>query len=792
MADPLNSLGFAPEQFILNKRFLMPTASGGKNSIAIHKSNENLMISIYTILVGGAFMAWWILIATALPYVVTRRIRNTDAMQKVQSWDMTEPFQGAHIMARLMWRTIRDRPKRTPNNNNIEAGQPPNYDDKKGVSATTTAGTPPPGGDTTMAAASTTEASSGTVVNELAKSRSSLCLDLGSAFLVLVLAISTVAGGILGGIFLPQKMIIGQVAPVNPKMVYTLDDFFIRWKDVPPNLKADVLGQQSQVNMVNTKSVSRALRNVDSSLLDDLLAERISFTKTPAAPGPNEEQNYNINYKFRINGYEMGLQRLQKLYVDVAGSCSFQYDWYSGMSNGTVGISTDNSSAIEPSTDEDSSSYYDRYEWYKGEKWPLYGGIAARYGTVELGRYQGAYNVNRTDVSLSPSIERARVYPVDYADLPTLYPDSHPLFMGFAMIPGTQRRSTGPPEPQFNISKGVSDPWYTLGTPYPAGQNVTTQIALGRPALKCKEEVGWFYRGEYLGPRLALLKLKDSTTSNLTSTPANLNNTVPDTGTDSETNGKFGPGGIRRRQAPPDIITSVRQIAGPEALIFGKPQTGAPPGIDIPPTRNYLWTDAESNTTYNLPGALDNLPFLGFDTKLVSSAVDIPDGLWEIFRKDAHQPYVLSILAATQQGRLESSKRFQLGQLTLNQPYLNIGKASAEADLKRLVYAGYLLGRNRFRDAALAYIDPDLPAGLRPYVNKLQDAHGSPLPGVGDFVIPGDTVSTLRFEVVVAVPAVVAFSWLVVFVLLWFKQEEDKPYGLLTKRAGEALFSNIG
>ena len=46
---------------------------------------------------------------------------------------------------------------------------------------------------------------------------------------------------------------------------------------------------------------------------------------------------------------------------------------------------------------------------------------------------------------------------------------------------------------------------------------------------------------------------------------------------------------------------------------------------------------------------------------------------------------------------------------------------------------------------------------------------------MGDFVLPGEHVTALRMEIVIIIPAVVLFTWLVVLCLkVWYKPEEQK------------------
>ena len=95
---------------------------------------------------------------------------------------------------------------------------------------------------------------------------------------------------------------------------------------------------------------------------------------------------------------------------------------------------------------------------------------------------------------------------------------------------------------------------------------------------------------------------------------------------------------------------------------------------------------------------------------------------------------------------------------------LDAGGCSAADDIKRLIFTAYIATRNVFSDAALA------SPGNKNASNALKDVGGEPLEGTGDIVIYSRETMTLRFELVVGVPAATAGIWMVVGLYwLWFR-----------------------
>ncbi|KAF8457893.1 hypothetical protein BDZ91DRAFT_767114 [Kalaharituber pfeilii] len=111
---------------------------------------------------------------------------------------------------------------------------------------------------------------------------------------------------------------------------------------------------------------------------------------------------------------------------------------------------------------------------------------------------------------------------------------------------------------------------------------------------------------------------------------------------------------------------------------------------------------------------------------------------------------------------------------------VNLEGCSAEADMQRLAYGAYIMTRDLFRNTALDYglwkDSPRLTDDTKnnASLNVLRMEDGQPLPGAGDFVIYTDRATAFRFETLVALPAVLVFSWLLVPVCNWLVRCKDR------------------
>ncbi|KAF8460842.1 hypothetical protein BDZ91DRAFT_738399 [Kalaharituber pfeilii] len=574
----MDTTGFTREHYHLAKLFTMPSPSGGKSAIAVPAKMELMIVSAYTILVGSTFMAWWIIIAVTISMVASRNFRKCKAIKLAGACAMTEPFQAATVVVVFCYNLVVKR-----------------YSQRKTVRTTRL------------------------------YSQDSMTLpdtqywrELFTAFTILLLAFGIIVGGIIGGIYLPKKLIIGHVAPVNDTMVFT----------APFNYGGDGTNSSDPFRVfvvVTAKGIGRAVSTIDSSgtNLESELEKIVHVDMKPTKEGPNGEKDYDITYSFRVHSYDMGLQHLHGLSVNITGKCYFEYGWYKQFvpSNATSGPQD-----IYTGTGfEDKDTIVVDVQTDKVEP------LTLQYGWRGKGNYS----------------------------------DGVPK-LPFAIVPRTQGRSS------MSASR---DPWY-LTTTY----NHTSgeyNVLSGRPPLYCNEERAWSYRGSYLGPDLAVYSWKNST-------------------------------------------------AGEEV-------------------------EREKRRGTNIP--------------------DIPIGIWTLLSDLYPWGIVSSMFQLHHAGKLESSWRAN----DLSGTYRMDGESSsAYKDIRRMAFAGYLKYRNVVRDAALAYVGLKELGLLDTYPNAMRDQNNNTLPGTGDFVVPSDEVRTLRLQVVVAIPAFAAFSWVIVAVVTFQHRRRSK------------------
>jgi len=361
----------------------MPVASGGIRAIAIPASYESIFISGYTQLVAGAFIACWILIAMAIYSVLPKDLCRHQAVILL-SQDSTEPFRAAILMSKFCWHILSHK-----------------------------------SGMRRLEAASPTSLPTWT--------------ELYVGVLVLLLALGTVIGSVFGGLFLPGKLVIGHVAPVNATMVYILGDYLTS-------------GVHISRPVLRSTRIARAVNKVDSSkaVLESELGDRVMVKKAPAKPGPGGEESYDIHYSFRVDGYEMGLQHMPEYSLNVTGTCSFQYDWYQ-QTNGTHDTYAlfDNTTSLNVellpwgSARSSLEAIYvdDRREWYSGNYSDGVPGVPfavvpmTQGNTILLNSRDPWYHTENNPLPPVPFL-KFKLYPIKSGRPPLLCDEKHAFYLG--------------------------------------------------------------------------------------------------------------------------------------------------------------------------------------------------------------------------------------------------------------------------------------------------------------------------------------------------------------------------
>ncbi|KAF8446680.1 hypothetical protein BDZ91DRAFT_853682 [Kalaharituber pfeilii] len=385
----------------------MPTPSGGKSAIAVPATMELMIVSAYTILVGSTFMAWWIIIAVAISLVASRNFRECKAIKLAGACAMAEPFQAATVVVVFCYNLVVKR-----------------YSQHKTVRTTRLYSQ-----------------------HSMSLPDTHYWRELFTAFTILLLAFGIIVGGIIGGIYLPKKLIIGQVAPVNDRMVFT----------APFNYGDNSSDPFRVFVVVTAKGIGRAVSTIDSSgtNLQSELEKIVHVDTKPTNNRPNGEDSYNITYSFRVHSYDMGLQNLHGLSVSITGNCHFEYGWYQEQGHGN---------ATSPLRDE--------------------------YIITEF--------ENKTiEVDVQPNKVEPLILQYNWTGKGD-YSEGVPK-LPFAIVPRTQGR---------NSMSESHDPWYLTTRNDTTGEY---NVREGRPPLLCTEERAWYYRGSYLGPDLAVYRLKNST-----------------------------------------------------------------------------------------------------------------------------------------------------------------------------------------------------------------------------------------------------------------------------------------
>ncbi|KAF8476783.1 hypothetical protein BDZ91DRAFT_804864 [Kalaharituber pfeilii] len=399
----MDTTGFSREHYYLGKLFTMPDSSGGKRAIAISASHELMVVSAFTILVGGAFMAWWIIIAVTIPMVTPKKARECETVKHVATWAITEPLQAAYIMVKICYHIFAKK-----------------FSKPKTTSTTHT------GSEDSISMPATQQWS-----------------ELLTAFVIMLLALAIGMGSIVSGIYLPSKLVIGHVAPVNETMVFTPHI----WSPVHMPDLLRVLA------VVSSKSVGRAVSSIDSSgaEMEAQLAKHVIVTQVEAEKGPDGEEGYNINYTFQVNSYDMGLQHLHGLSVSITGKCSFEYGWYEG------------SHLSDRDNQSDRIDVYTLFNTYSNIQVPVRGQQREPLVLFDIRNWNESFS-------------------------------GDPPRIPFAVLPMTQGRPSLSPS---------GDPWYFTGPSNASSDFISSEVRPGRPPLQCNEERAWNYRGSYLGPDIA-------------------------------------------------------------------------------------------------------------------------------------------------------------------------------------------------------------------------------------------------------------------------------------------------
>ncbi|KAF8462005.1 hypothetical protein BDZ91DRAFT_797533 [Kalaharituber pfeilii] len=414
----------------------MPHQFGGKNAVAFPSDKETLLTSTYTILVTGVFMAWWIMIAAAIPIMVPRRLRHNKAIRLVAAWEITEPFHAMYLMVGFCWQVLTDglgwrggcsrEPKRAE-----EQEGPIDISDVGERSED-------------LDHRSSSEQSGGNFHHTTS--------DLLIGVIVLCVAAFVLASGLAAGVLLPGTLVIGHVAPVNASALFIP---FYHWNLVSPSSDASPIS--SHILKFGEQLVGRIPLfghfTVASGMVKEALEESVKFQKFDTPNGQQEEVGNGVTYGFRLHGWELGLQHLSDLSVQVSGRCRFRSQWYVGMLNAS-------------SCDANRCDGIDVYNFFPGREWEK---------TVNLSLSAFGESDRQLHCEFGPLVDQSQ---------------RRREVIELACVPF-----------RLNMTWGPSvDPWYRI-------DNTAGGSAPGRPPLHCVEKMIWRYKGKIIRSPLPKLQI---------------------------------------------------------------------------------------------------------------------------------------------------------------------------------------------------------------------------------------------------------------------------------------------
>ncbi|KAF8469933.1 hypothetical protein BDZ91DRAFT_761279 [Kalaharituber pfeilii] len=244
----------------------MPLPGGGKNAIAVPRSQEIIITSLYAIIVTLIFAAWWVVITVAIPRIIPRPLAE----------ERTIAIHCHNILFKS------------------QQGSGGSYQTLPGESKPDEHSSP---GQSKFP-----------------------WIDLTIAISILLAALGTLVGGITAGIILPSHFLIGHAAPANPDTLFLLNLHIFN--------DNSVLEDGRLLSQLRNQA-SRAIAVVDSGSLQRQFSKRVKFNATQSDPPSDrtQETSYNITYTITVTGYDMGLQHASDLTVTMNGTCNFMYAW---------------------------------------------------------------------------------------------------------------------------------------------------------------------------------------------------------------------------------------------------------------------------------------------------------------------------------------------------------------------------------------------------------------------------------------------------------------------------------
>ena len=362
---------------------------------------------MYTILIGLVVATTWgILISFTILFLTPKKMTRTTYIAVIATWGQTEPWSASMVLGEHSWRVFRGAlAKKHPAELTWKA----------------------------------------------------FWFDMA----LLTVALVTGLGGFVLGPFFSRTFTVGNIAPVNPNIVYyPLYSYY-----------TDPTQQKRVAVEYDSISALKAFGSVDSAEASDQDTghqDPVSLNWQPLDSVDGEDR-YSIKYSYKVTGKDMGLQKFRDLTLEVSGNCTFQDSWwYSGYTQPET---------ADPQT---SQTLYDIFIKWEPD-------TLVQYPNVE----QTPYNYNTS----TPGNNSQAIY------VP-IYPRSPPSATFYTTVYITENLNQATGRSYFVIIPSVAmvptvgtstDPWYATQASelVQLMQDYPNMVKIKRPPLLCQEDNEW-------------------------------------------------------------------------------------------------------------------------------------------------------------------------------------------------------------------------------------------------------------------------------------------------------------
>ncbi|KAF8464142.1 hypothetical protein BDZ91DRAFT_849932 [Kalaharituber pfeilii] len=269
--------GIYPSQYLLGQRFIMPLPEGGKNAIAISRSQEIYVTSLYALLVNAIFAGWWVLMTIAIPRIIPQRFASQPSIATITGRDIHESLLASLALLKHCFSNVFSYVKRSwgHRRQRLEDRQQFKFP----------------------------------------------WIDFIIGLVSLFLAAGAFVGGVVAGTYLPKRFILANAAPANPYTVLFPHGSIIgdSYHPLYPAFR-----------LIYSMMVVRTLGSLDIGTFRQSLKHHVKFRTTQDMTIGGHGQtgsSYGMEYSYSVSGYEMGLQHANDLNITIVGNCSFKYEW---------------------------------------------------------------------------------------------------------------------------------------------------------------------------------------------------------------------------------------------------------------------------------------------------------------------------------------------------------------------------------------------------------------------------------------------------------------------------------